>query len=83
MQTSPNVALERVTSRARREERNICIQYLTQLNNLHEEWIAGLQEVNMLGETDLQVYTIDADQPMDRMYAQYESCLQFLDMLNA
>ncbi|CAF0924074.1 unnamed protein product [Didymodactylos carnosus] len=39
LRTSPEVCLERIKARNRPEEKSIDLNYLTALNNLHEQWL--------------------------------------------
>lgn len=98
------MAFERVSRRARGEESTVRLGYLSDLHQLHEEWL-GREHTTMLtsdlnegtevrGSTNTQtytipklhhsqVYTINADLPLDAMYLKYEECLNYLDLLNA
>ena len=39
LRTSPEIAFERMRSRNRPEERNVTIDYLREIHDLHEEWL--------------------------------------------
>lgn len=46
LRTDPDVAFARVRTRARNEEGAVTAQYLREIHDLHEEWIADVQELN-------------------------------------
>lgn len=52
IQSTPEVCLQRINKRNRPEESTISLEYLTQIHNLHEEW---------LKTTDIPILFIDND----------------------
>ncbi|XP_037034320.1 deoxynucleoside kinase-like [Bradysia coprophila] len=83
LRTSPNTAYARVQMRARGEESSVSARYIHEIHNLHEEWIDSVHSNNLLHEEPvLPVYTIDADQPLLKLYLDYERCLSDLRMLS-
>jgi len=46
LRTDPDMLLHRIKSRARPEEQNITIEYLTSLHQLHENWVCGSPHFN-------------------------------------
>lgn len=44
-----------MSGRARIEERAVTIEYISELHQLHEDWVRGIQMSNEADETDLPV----------------------------
>merc|ERR1711971_1076049 len=66
LRTDPEKALERVRSRARGEENAIPLSYLTDLHNLHEDWL-----VNQKRALPAPVIVIDANKDYEQMQDEY------------
>ena len=45
LKCSPEIALERIKKRGRVEEKDISIEYLTQIHNYHEKWLGSKSNV--------------------------------------
>ena len=79
LKCSPETASERITNRARSEEENIPIEYLTQIHNKHEDWMTNEMEQG------IPVLVIDANEDFtkyDKMQELYESVYKFIETLN-
>ena len=48
LKTSPTVCLQRLRKRNREEEKNIDLDFLTSLDNLHNRWLSQLPNVSVL-----------------------------------
>ena len=61
LKVDPEVALERIKDRNRPEEREMKLEFLKELNDLHEKWMDRLVEQGQV------VFTIDSHIPMEEM----------------
>ena len=82
MKTSPAIAFDRLQRRARTAESTVSLQYLTEIHDLHEQWINGIRA----SETDqhdpiMPIFTIDADQSATDIYVEYDRCLTEIEEL--
>jgi len=66
LRTDPKKALERVNSRARAEEDGVPLSYLTDLHNLHEDWL-----VDQKLPLPAPVIIIDANKDFEEMQLEY------------
>ena len=71
LRTTPEKALERINIRNRSEENSIPLEYLTQLHQLHEEWLVERQHL-----LPAQVITLQADRGLEEMKAAYSTLYQ-------
>ena len=71
LRTTPEKALERINIRNRSEENSIPLEYLTQLHQLHEEWLVKRQHL-----LPAQVITLQADRGLEEMKAAYSTLYQ-------
>lgn len=69
LRTSPEVVFERIKARGRPEETGISLEFLTDLHDIHEEWL--LTNNNNIGET--QVLIINANHSLKDVIQQYET----------
>ncbi|KAG4076028.1 hypothetical protein HA402_014027 [Bradysia odoriphaga] len=85
LHSSPEVAYARMQSRARGAESTVTLEYLQSIHSLHETWLGRVRLAHAMEDFHLmpQLYTIDADQPLNEMQKQYRYCLEFLDFLNS
>lgn len=67
MCTSPNIAYERIIKRSRDEEKNITIEYLQELHDLHEIWINN--------NTSTPVLVLNANLTLNNIEKEYERCV--------
>lgn len=62
MRTTPSTCMARLTSRARKEESNISMQYLEQLHECHEDWLLPLgttsRDTAVTSDADAQSYNL-------------------------
>lgn len=79
LKCSPETASERIMNRARSEEENIPIEYLTQIHNKHENWMTNEMEQG------IPVLVIDANEDFtkyDKMQELYGKVYKFIETFN-
>ncbi|PSN31102.1 Deoxynucleoside kinase [Blattella germanica] len=62
LHTKPEVVLERIKVRERKEECSVSLEYLQQLHKLHEEWLCN---------TETPVIVVDANPGIDEMQGEF------------
>ncbi|KAL3290123.1 hypothetical protein HHI36_023489 [Cryptolaemus montrouzieri] len=70
LRSSPEVVYERMMKRNRSEEKSVPIEYLEQLNELHEQWLYH----KTLYHCPAPVVTIDANLDISSIEEEYEKC---------
>ena len=78
LKCDPETASERIMKRARTEEENIPLEYLTQVHNKHESWMS----IEM--EKGVPILTIDANEDFtkdEKMKELYERVYKFVETL--
>jgi deoxyguanosine kinase len=59
LRCEPEIASERIKKRGRVEEKDITIEYLTQLHNYHDEWLLNKDNVLVVDcSNDIRIYDI-------------------------
>ncbi|XP_037030944.1 deoxynucleoside kinase-like isoform X2 [Bradysia coprophila] len=81
LSASPAVSYSRLLSRARSEESGVTLEYLSELDQYHDEWLSGLQARNMAEEEDLPILTINADRPFNEVVKDYDRVMKELKFL--
>ena len=75
LRTSPHIAMSRLLSRNRLEERNVSLDYLTDLHKLHDQW---LLEKDFGTLNDVLITVIDQDQALIQLYPEYDKIIKRL-----
>lgn len=71
IKTSPKKAMERIEKRGRLEEKNIELESINELHELHEEWLAHNKRT-----TNIKVFEIDGDLDSGEIIEEYEKCIE-------
>lgn len=79
--TTPSIAHQRLTLRARPEEATVTLTYLEQLHRLHELWIERENSSLMDGSSDTNIFVLDGDLPLPDLRERYRSLVQDLRAL--
>ena len=69
LRTTPETVFERIKNRCRKEETAIPMDYLTQLHNLHEDWLINQTKFSV----NAPVLVLDANEGHMEMIDQYEN----------
>lgn len=77
LRTTPNVALERVKKRNRPEEKNMNINYLTLLHELHDNWL-----INKQFPSPAQIIILNGDVTPEEIIEELESKIKILQIEN-
>lgn len=70
LRTTPEIVYKRMRQRARKEEDCVSLEYLKQIHDIHEAWLYH----RTLFTVPAPVITLEADQSMQEMFVQFESC---------
>jgi len=70
LRTDPEIAHERIRRRSRKEEHLIPFDYLTDLHNLHEDWLMKRSKFQPL---PCEVTVIDANQELEVLQSKFQS----------
>lgn len=72
LRTTPEIVYQRMRQRARKEEDCVSLEYLQQVHDIHDEWLYD----QTLFTVPAPVITLDANQSMEDMFKNFESCKQ-------
>lgn len=68
LQTKPETVYDRIKKRCRKEEQTIPFEYLTQLHNLHEDWLIHQKKFTV----PTKVLVLDANLGLEEMHKVFE-----------
>lgn len=77
LQTSPEVAMERVRGRQRQEEQEIPLEFFLRMHQLHEDWLIYSNSSAAHGPTP-QVLVINADQDISVLTRTYSKLAKMI-----
>jgi deoxyadenosine/deoxycytidine kinase len=81
IKVDPSIALDRIKTRGRLEERFINLDYLQHLDLYHQQWLDSITNTEDPG--DCKVLILDGNKPKDQMYEEYNKIIDcIMTMLN-
>ncbi|XP_062591702.1 thymidine kinase 2, mitochondrial-like [Saccostrea cucullata] len=73
LRADPKTCQERIRKRARMEEKDVPIEYLQSLHNLHENWLINQTKFKI----PAPVYVIDANEDISHLYTKFDEFREF------
>lgn len=70
LRTSPEVVYKRMRDRARKEEDCISLEFLTQLHQIHDEWLLDKK----IFPLPAPVIVLNGDKSMEEMMSEFNIC---------
>ncbi|XP_017755239.1 PREDICTED: deoxynucleoside kinase [Eufriesea mexicana] len=74
LRSSPEVAYQRIQTRARKEENSVTLEHLKQLHNIHDEWLY----YQTLFTIPAPVLTLNANKNLGDMLEEIENCKNYI-----